>query len=215
MTPAETTAKKLPAAEQTPVRTRILGAAFSAFTESGYAQTSTLEIATRAHVSKRALYTLVSNKQELLVACISERAQRLTAPPDLPQPRDKAELARVLVSFGSRILSVVSDPPAVAMFRLAIAEAVSAPEVAKALDTIAIGPGRAALRNVLAEAQDAGLLKGQPAEMAERFSSLLWGDLMIRLLLQIAERPKAGEISRRAGEATTAFLQLYSPPDYR
>jgi len=46
-------------ADETPVRQRILDAAFSAFMASGYAETSTLEIATRAHVSKRELCGLV------------------------------------------------------------------------------------------------------------------------------------------------------------
>src|SRR5258708_23989488 len=73
--------------EDVQVRQRILGAALSAFMEGGYAQTSTLEIATRAHVSKRALYSLFGTKQAMLVACISERAQRLKAPADLPELR--------------------------------------------------------------------------------------------------------------------------------
>jgi AcrR family transcriptional regulator len=58
------------------VRKRILGAALSAFMEGGYAQTSTLEIATRARVSKRELYSLFGNKEAMLVACITERARR-------------------------------------------------------------------------------------------------------------------------------------------
>jgi len=44
--------------DESPARTRILDAAFGAFSESGYARTSTLEIATRARVSKRELYAL-------------------------------------------------------------------------------------------------------------------------------------------------------------
>ena len=48
----------------------------SAFMKSGYATTSTLEIATRARVSKRELYALVGNKQKMLIACISRRAKR-------------------------------------------------------------------------------------------------------------------------------------------
>src|SRR5438477_13149921 len=63
--------------EESAVRQRILEAAFSAFMEGGYAATSTLQIASRAHVSKRALYELVGNKQEMLAACIGERAKRL------------------------------------------------------------------------------------------------------------------------------------------
>jgi AcrR family transcriptional regulator len=138
MATSESTAQRSAAADETPVRERILGAALSAFTESGYARTSTLEIATRAHVSKRALYSVERNKQELLVACISERAKRLSAAADLPQLRDKADFAHVLVSFDTGMLREVSDPAIIAVFRLAIAEAVSAPEVAQALDSIAI-----------------------------------------------------------------------------
>src|SRR5437867_3092502 len=70
--------------DETAVRERILEAAFAAFMKSGYATTSTLEIATRARVSKRELYALVGNKQEMLMACISERAQRLDVPAVLP-----------------------------------------------------------------------------------------------------------------------------------
>src|ERR1700741_733004 len=58
------------------VRDRILAAAFSAFTERGFAETSTLEIATRARASKRELYALFGSKQDMLVARISERARR-------------------------------------------------------------------------------------------------------------------------------------------
>src|SRR6202035_5440452 len=102
------------ATEDSSVRGRIIDAAFAAFMESGYAQTSTLEIATRAHVSKRALYSLFGNKQAMLVACISERAQRLKAPADLPELRDRATFSEVLAAFGTRLLSETSDPVVVA-----------------------------------------------------------------------------------------------------
>src|SRR3954470_16062827 len=84
----------------TPVRKRILGAALSAFMEGGYAQTSTLEIATKARVSKRELYSLFGNKQAMLIACIAERAQRLKAPIDIPELRDRNTLGKVLTAFG-------------------------------------------------------------------------------------------------------------------
>src|SRR5262249_44902515 len=82
-----------------PLRQRILDAAFDAFSTSGYAATSTLEIATRARASKRELYALVGNKQDLLVACITERAGRLQLPVDLPMPTDRQMLARVLSTY--------------------------------------------------------------------------------------------------------------------
>ena len=78
------------------MRDRILDAAFEAFQAQGYAATSTLEIATRARVSKRELYALVGNKQKMLIAAIGERAKRFRAPADMPMLRDRATLARVL-----------------------------------------------------------------------------------------------------------------------
>jgi AcrR family transcriptional regulator len=200
------------ATEDSSVRGRIIDAAFAAFMESGYAATTTLEIATRAHVSKRALYALFGNKQEMLVACISQRAARLRVPADLPLPRDREALAQVLTGFGTQILSEVTDPPVVAVFRLAIAEATRAPEVAQTLTSVAREASRAALIGIMTQAQASGLLDGRPAEMAERFSALLWGDLMIGLLLRVVERPNPREIARRARDAAVAFLLLYPQP---
>jgi AcrR family transcriptional regulator len=197
--------------DQNPIRRRILGAAFSTFTERGYAETSTLEIATRAKVSKRELYTLVGNKQEMLVACISERAKRLRMPEDMPPVRDRKTLARVLVSFGTQLLREVSDPTVVAVFRLAIAEAKRTPKVARALHTIGRETTSAALQEMLTRARSSDLLDGDPAEMAEHFIALLWGDLMVSLLLRVADAPGPNEIVRRAREAATALLRLYPP----
>jgi len=93
--------RRLDDRDETAVRDRILEAAFAAFTKNGYAATSTLEIATRARVSKRELYALVGNKQEMLMACITERAKRFQVPADLPVPHDRESLAHLLASFGA------------------------------------------------------------------------------------------------------------------
>jgi AcrR family transcriptional regulator len=196
----------------TEVRKRILGAALSAFMEGGFAQTSTLEIATRARVSKRELYALFGNKEAMLVACITERAQRLKAPADLPELRDRKILTEVLTAFATRLLTETTDPVVVAVFRLAISETVHAPKVAQALETIARKPTRDALRAIMANAKSARLVVGDPDAMAEKFLGLLWGDLMTGLLLQVADRPSAAEIARRAWDTTMAFLQIYPEP---
>src|SRR6516162_2371560 len=162
--------------DETAVRERILDAAFAAFMKSGYAAASTLEIATRARVSKRELYALVGNKQEMLIACISERAKRLDVPADLPVLRDRETLAQVLASFGTKLVREVRYPTVIAVFRLAISEVNQAPEVVRALNSIGRETSRAALRRIMAGAQESGLLTGRPAELAKQFSGLLWGD---------------------------------------
>jgi AcrR family transcriptional regulator len=198
--------------DETEVRARILDAAFAAFMKNGYAATSTLEIATRARVSKRELYALVGNKQQMLIACITARARRLQVPADLPVPHDRETLAHVLVSFGTRLVREITDPTVIAVFRLAIAEAVHAPEVAQALDSIGRETSRAALRQIMARAQESGLLNGRPVELAEQFGGLLWGNLLLSLLLGVVERPHSRELAARARDATTAFLQLHPLP---
>jgi AcrR family transcriptional regulator len=198
--------------DDTEVRARILDAAFAAFVERGYAATSTLEIATRARVSKRELYALVGNKQEMLIACISARATRLQVPADLPVPHDRESLAQVLASFGTQLVREITDPTVIAVFRLAIAEAVNAPEVAQTVDSIGREASRAALRQVMAGAQASGLLTGRPAELAEQFGGLLWGTLMLSLLLGVVERPSSRDVAARARDATSSFLQLHPQP---
>ena len=195
------------------VRERILDAAFAAFMKSGYAAASTLEIATRAGVSKRELYALVGNKQEILIACISERAKRFDVPPELPVLRDRGTLEQVLASFGTKLVREVSDPTVIAVFRLAISEVVQAPEMARTLDSMGREASRAALRKIMAKAQASGLLAGHPADLAGEFAGLLWRDLMVSLLLGVAERPSPREIAARARRAAAAFLQLHPLPD--
>jgi AcrR family transcriptional regulator len=194
-------------------RRRILQAAMQTFREYGFAAATTLDIATRARVSKRELYALVGNKQEMLIACITERAKRLQAPADLPAPRDRQALAAVLASFGAQLLREVSEPTVIAIFRLAIAEAVHAPEVAQALDSIGREASRAALRQIMARARTSRLIDGPPEGLAEQFRGLLWCDLMVSLLLGVAERPGAREVGARAHNAAAAFLALHPMPN--
>jgi len=213
MATASTSKRRQKGGGETAVRERILDAAFAAFMKNGYAMASTLEIARRARVSKRELYRLVGNKQEMLIACISARAKRLDVPADLPVLRDRKTVTQVLASFGTKLVREVSDPTVIAVFRLAIADAVQAPEVARALNSIGREASRAALRKIMAQAQASGLLTGRPEELAEQFAGLLWGLLLVSLLLGVAERPNPREIAGRARAAAAAFLQLHPLPN--
>ena len=198
--------------DEAALRRRILGAAFSAFTELGYSRTSTLEIATRAHVSKRELYSLVGNKLEMLATCIRDRSERFPLPAELPDSKDREMLRAVLTRFGERFLREVTDPDVVETFRLAIAEAIRAPEVARALEEFGRERGRSVLRGALAKARESALISGEPDEMARQFFVLLWGDLIMNLLLRTVKTPTEAEIARRSAEAASALLVLHPAP---
>jgi hypothetical protein len=123
-------------------------------------------------------------------------------------PEDRDTLAHVLVSFGTRLIREITDPTVIAVFRLAISEALHAPEVAQAVDSIGRETSREALRKIMAHALAANILDGHPAVLAEQFSGLLFGSLMVSLLLGVIERPSSRELSARARDATDAFLLI-------
>jgi AcrR family transcriptional regulator len=192
---------------------RILGAAFKAFTKDGYAGTSTLDIATRAKVSKRDLYASFGSKNAVLVACIKSRADRMRLAPDLPAPRTRQMLAATLITFATNLVREISHPTVIATFRLAIAEATRSPEIAQALDSAGRAATRRTLAGLFASAQSTELLgTGEPEEMARQFLGLLWEDLMVGLLLRVAAMPTPAEAARWATKATAAFMQLHPDP---
>src|SRR5262249_59838052 len=97
---------------------------------------STLEIATRAKVSKRDLYALFGSKHAMLTACIKERAAHMRRPLELTAslPESSAAVAATLAEFGTSILQVVSHPDVFTGHRLAVAESNRAPAIARTLD---------------------------------------------------------------------------------
>lgn len=199
--------------EGLPARTRIMHAAYAAFMERGYQQTSTLHIATRAKVSKRELYALFDNKHAMLVACIVERTEQMRRPLTLPPAQSRPDLAATLTAFGSAFLRGLCDPHVLALQRFAIAEANTAPEIAQALDEHGRLATRDALIAFLKDAQAGGLLGGGDiGVMAERFFSLVWGGLWLRLLLRVTDAPAPAEIEKRARDATEALLSIYPAP---
>lgn len=192
-------------------RERILGAAFCTFMEHGYAKASTLKIATRAKVSKRELYSHFENKQALFAAGIAGRTSTMQIPLEHPDVTSLEGLATTLRSLGRAILTGVTDDDVLAVHRLAIAESAHSRDVAETLDRAGRNEIRKALTALLARAQTLGLIaKGDAGEMAEQFCSVLFSDLLLRLILRVTRRPSAREIARRADIATDLLLRLYA-----
>ncbi len=191
-------------------RTRILLAAMDAFMEHGFAAATTLEIATRARVSKRELYALVGNKEAMLAECVARRGQRMRLPADFTAPADSASLREALRLYGVTLLRELTDPAVVAVFRLGISEAKRSPRVAASINEQGRKPARAALESVLRPARAAKLLKdGDVAAMVAHYQGLLWGDVYVWLLLGIEKAPGPKEMERRAAEAADLFLAMF------
>ncbi|MBJ9665565.1 TetR/AcrR family transcriptional regulator [Burkholderia gladioli] len=194
-------------------RQRIIEAAFRIFAEKGYESASTLAIATQAKVSKRDIYANFSNKQDMLLACIEGRGQRMNLGAALPRATSAAMLEKALASFASRLLVEVTDPIIITIYRLAIAEVARAPEIARTLDRIGRKASQQALTTWLAQAQQDELLgQGEAAALAAEFLALAWNDLRTDLLLGVAPRPSAEALAEQARQAAAAFMRLHGKP---
>lgn len=199
--------------EEGPARERILGAAFKAFMEQGYARTSTLDIATRAKVSKRELYSYFENKQALFAAGIAQRTNAMQIPLQHSDVTNPEGLATTLQSLGRAILTGVTDDHVVAVHRLAIAESSRSPDIAVTLDRAGRGEIRKAVADLVAKSQARGLIvEGDAVEMAELYCAQLFSDILLRLISRVGRKPSAKEIARRADIATELLLKLYATP---
>ncbi|HEY4043884.1 MAG TPA: TetR/AcrR family transcriptional regulator [Rhodopila sp.] len=190
------------------IRSRIMEAAFSAFMQFGYEGASTSEIARLARVSKRDLYAHFPNKQAMLEACVTERAERMRRPLELPVPRTQSALRQTLTDYGTTVLRELSEPEVLATFRLAILNAEAAPAVAQTLDRFGRSETTRALEALLSDVR--GLLNdADPQTMARIFFCILMGDLLLRLIMRVAEAPSETEALGRAELATNCLLRLY------
>jgi AcrR family transcriptional regulator len=200
-----------PIANLEPRRRCILEAAYDVLMERGYAGASTLEIATRARVSKRELYAEFGNKSGILQALIAATSARMRLPLATAEIGDRDDLADALTAYGTMALAELTSPHVIAVNRLAAAEAGRSSELGRILEENGREPNRTALIDLLAKAQAAGVLgRGEPDVMAGQFFSLLLGDLMLRLMLGVTPRPGPGEIKKRAQSATEAVLALHA-----
>jgi AcrR family transcriptional regulator len=191
-------------------RARILNAAFDVLREHGYRATQTREIAARAKVSKREIYSEFGNKEGIFAALIAARAERMRRPAGKPDVRSRDGFVATLHKVGVAFLEQLYDPAVVSVFRLAIGSAEESPEMARILERNAFQPNRRALNDMMAGAIHAGVLTGEASQLSARFLALLTGGAHVPVLLGIVDPPKPRELARHAEEAAIAFLQLHA-----
>ncbi len=199
-----------PLDELPPRRRAMLVAAVEVLMERGYARASTLEIASRARVSKRELYAEFGSKRGILEALIASSAERMQVPLHPAEIGDRYALAAALTAYGVPALTTLTNPYVLAMYRLATAEAPANTELGSILDASGRQPNRRALAEIIRRGQSAHFLgAGDPDLIGREFFGLLMGDLMIWLLLGVAEQPSERELRERAERATAAVLSLH------
>ncbi len=191
-------------------RARILNAAFEVLRERGYGATQTREIAARAKVSKREIYSEFGSKEGIFAAVIAARAERMRRPAVQPDVTSRDAFAATLRQVGVAFLEQLYDPAVVSTFRLAIASAEESPEMARILERNAFQPNRRALAEMMSAAIEAGLLSGEASQLASRFFALLTGGSHVSILLGMDDPPKPRELAHHVEDVAAAFLQLHA-----
>jgi AcrR family transcriptional regulator len=86
--------------------------------------------------SRSDLYVQFDSKEEMLAACITDRAGRMRQPLNLASqvPESREALEATLVQFGKSVLHGLTDADVLAVYRLAIAESAATPDIARTPD---------------------------------------------------------------------------------
>jgi AcrR family transcriptional regulator len=154
-------------------RPRILEAATGAFLENGFESTSTAEIAKRAKLSKRELYSYFHNKSDILAAVIVELQADIQTQTNLSWS-STGELREVLEQAGLDVLRFFGSERFGKLFRIVAAESFRDPLSSRNFYTLGPAVGRIKTAAFLKRHMTAGNLRtADPLTVADDFLDLI------------------------------------------
>jgi AcrR family transcriptional regulator len=190
-------------------RLAILEAAADVFREVGFERASMSEIRARIGGSKATLYNYFPSKEKLFFE-VMYHAKELelatithTLNPDADDPKEE------LLHFGQRLLAALYSPDAIAIRRLAIAEARQS-NIGKIVFEGAMVPIEKQVAEFLRKGMKRGSLRtGDPKTAAMQLLSLLESEFLQRVLLGVLNSVKPEALNSAARRAVETFLSGY------
>lgn len=188
---------------------RILGAATEIFLEKGFEETSTAEIARRAKVSKRELYSNFHDKRDILAAVITELQSRIQTEANISLS-SSAPLKTVLIKAGTQIQDFINSIRFGKLFRIVAAESFRDPISAQKFYLLGPGAGRENIAAFMKRHMKAGnLCKADSMQAADDFLDLV---VSARYLTAVVLGQNQEVIHRHSHvkHAVEIFLNFYS-----
>jgi TetR/AcrR family transcriptional regulator, mexJK operon transcriptional repressor len=188
----------------------ILDIAAEVFIADGYQAASTNKIARLANASKTTFYSRFPSKQELFLAVIERRMERIFERvaqfPELPG------MQSTLRQFGSNVLRIALSQEQIALVRMISMEAGKYPELAQRFFEKGPKRGEEALANYLAREIKAGHLReDDPLTMARNLMSLLTGSPVRWFVLGFDPKPIPDRaVTRHVESVVELFLRAYA-----
>ena len=191
-------------------RQEILRAAGEVFREVGFERASMSDIRARLGGSKATLYNYFPSKEALFFEVMHQaRSTELTGIV-AGLNADADDLKHELIRFGQNFLAVVYSPEAIAVRRLAIAEA-KASDVGKQVFERSTGPIEQLVAGFLKKAMIRGALRKADARIASiHLLSLLESEFLQRVLLGVIDSVKPDAVTGAVRRAVDVFLSGYA-----
>ena len=190
----------------------LLDAAESVFLRFGYSSASMDDIARAAGMSKKTLYRLFETKESLFAAVVAARRATLDATIEAAGCTDALTAEAALRRFMGSMARFILAPRQAALYRLVIAEAQRAPELAHAFYNEGPCKSRAPLVAWFARLNEMGTLNvGDPESAARMLFSMVIADLQMCLFVGEIGAPSDSQIEQSVNRAVDLFLKGASP----
>jgi TetR/AcrR family transcriptional repressor of mexJK operon len=194
----------------------ILSAAFDVFVEKGLHGATMLDVARQARVSKETLYARFDSKEGLYYALLAWGCRQSNFQEqgvDIDAYSDPIEALR---DYGRAILTTMTRPEALSVYRIAVSEAGRSPEIGRAFNELSCIGDDAFRRALAARLNAAGVAEiADENEFFDCFFGLLRGNYHHNLLMGEAPAPTPELIAERSAHMVARLLAAFAPTHSR
>lgn len=184
----------------------IVAAAEELFLNKGFDAVSMDEVAERAGVSKRTVYSHFGSKEDMFVALLEGKCNAVRENV-VDTADDEAPIEETLICFGLAFLAMIFNEESLKLFRILAAQSYAFPDLGRRF--YEAGPSRStqAMADYLARQADRGVIRITDARLAaETLTSSMLNKRLTACLLQAAPIPEADEREKLVRYAVSTFL---------
>lgn len=183
-------------------RRAIIDAARPIFLAEGWAGTSLERVAAESGIAKMTVYRHFGSKEELFAALVDAMCAQMAAQTETaPLPLSHQPLEERLRSEAQAFTAALTEPDALALYRLIVADGWRFPVLARTFEQ----SGMAVLRKRIAAILESGsMVREQVASRASGFINLALGDAFLEAALGLHDRDCSPDFAEQI-ETAVAF----------
>jgi len=194
-------------------RKAFIDAAREAFFANGYAGTTMSSIASKVGGSKTTLWSYFPSKEDLFAAIVDDIVHHYGQVLSIDLPVDRP-VPEVLRNFGQVLMTKLTSPPLLSLYRLVVGEADRFPHLAETFYDRGPRRGKARAAEWVAEKMVRGEIRmGDPMRAVQHFSGLCQSGVYQFALLGMHQAADLGRLSEEVDLAVENFCRAWCPPE--